>query len=535
MQLSRRDLLKAAMAGSAAGGAAGLLGGCGAASTLGSASAGGKPKRGGTLWAAIIGGSGTDTVDPLNAVTNADFSRVNNIFEPLVGLSPDAQPVLILADELIPNGNATQWTLRLKRGITFHDGKELTADDVAYTFRTILDPKAPAAAAAGLASIDVAAMKKLDSHTVLIPCKTPFATMLQALAIPTYSSIIPVGFNPKAPVGTGPFKLQSFRPGVQSMLERYSGYWQSGLPHLDTVIITDYSDEASQVNSFLAGQADVVNLLSADVMYNVQSLGKRLLISTGGGWNPFTMRVDSPPFNDARVRQAMRLVVDRTEMRDLVFGGHGTIGNDVFGIWAPEYDHALPQRHQDIGQAKSLLKAAGHEGLTVELVTADIAQGTVRAAQVFAQQAAQAGVTVSLRQVAVSEFYGPGYLKWPFAQDYWYYNFYLPQVSLATLPSAPFNETHFHDSAYDTLYQQAITTVDPAKRQQLAYEMQQIDYNDGGYIIPLFSPVIDGYGTNVHGLIPSKGGLSLNGYDFGRVWLSLSAAGGYRERTGYRI
>jgi peptide/nickel transport system substrate-binding protein len=523
MDLSRREFVKTAVAGSLAAGAGGLLSGCGisAAPTASSAPvASGPPRRGGTLRAAITGGSTADTLDPLDAITNADFSRVDNLYEPLVGLTPGAQPVLVLADEVTPNATATEWTVRLKPGITFHNGKDLTADDVIYTFQTIMNPKAPAAAAAGLSSIDAKGMTKLDPLTVRIPCTTPFASLYEALAIPGYSDVIPVGYNPAAPVGTGAFKLQSFTPGTQSTFVRYDGYWQSGLPYLDEIVITDYSDATSQVNALLAGQADVVNLLSADVIAVVESQGKKILISDGGGWNPFTMRVDVAPFNDVRVRQAMRLVVDRPQMMEILFGGAGTLGNDVFGIWAAEYDHALPQRHQDIDQAKSLLKAAGYEGLTATLVTSDIGAATVQAAEVLAQQASAAGMHLNVSDITVNDFYGPGYLKWVFAQDFWYFNFYLPQVSLATLPAAPFNETHFDNPTYNKLYQEAIATVDEAKRRELCFEMQRIDYTDGGLIIPFFPPVIDGYGANVHGLVPSKGGLSLNAYDFKQIWLS---------------
>jgi len=523
MDLSRRDFMKTAVTGSLAVGSAGLLSSCGINPNTIQTTArqvSGPPRRGGTLQAAITGGSSADTLDPLSAVSNADFSRVNNLFEPLLGLTPNAQPMFVLADELTPNATATEWTLRLKPGITFHNGKPLTADDVIYTFRTVMNPKAPGAAAAGLASIDAAGLTKLDPLTVRIPCKTPFATLHQALAIPTYSDIIPVGFNPAAPVGTGPFRLKSFTPGVQSTFVRYEHYWQTGLPYLDEVVITDYSDQTSQVNALLSGQVHVVNLLSADVIAVVESQGKNVLISDGGGWNPFTMRVDVAPFSDRRVRQALRLVVDRPQMLEILFSGHGTLGNDVFGIWSADYDHSLPQRHQDIDQAKSLLKAAGHEDLTVTLVTSDIGQGTVQAAQVLTQQATAAGIKINLDTVTVTDFYGPGYLKWVFAQDYWYFNFYLPQISLATLPTAPFNECHFDNPAYTKLYQEAIATVDTAKRQELAHAMQLIDYTEGGYIIPFFPPVIDGYGANVNGLIPSKGGLSLNGYDFKQLWLS---------------
>jgi peptide/nickel transport system substrate-binding protein len=256
------------------------------------------------------------------------------------------------------------------------------------------------------------------------------------------------------------------------------------------------------------------------VLGTVTGSGKKAVISPGGGWNPFTMRVDMAPFTDARVRQAFRLMVDREKMNRLVFGGHGTLGNDVFAIWSNEYDHSLPQRQQDIAQAKSLLKAAGQDNLSIQLVTADIAQGVTNMAQLFAQDAAAAGVKVNLRQITVTEFYGPNYLKWQFAQDYWYYQPYLPQVQQATLPNSPFNECHFNNPRYISLYNQALATLDDSKRVEIAHEMQMIDYNEGGYIIPVFPPVIDGYAPNVQGAVTSKTGSSFNLADFEHLWLA---------------
>ena len=123
--------------------------------------------------------------------------------------------------------------------------------------------------------------------------------------------------------------------------------------------------------------------------------------------------------------------------------------------------------------------------------------------------------------MTVNDFYGPSYLKWVFAQDYWYYNFYLPQVSLATLPTSPFNETHFDNPHYNPLYEEAFATIDDAKRQDSDHEMQEIDYNEGG----LHHPVLPAghrwlRPRTCTGLVPSKGGLSLNAYDFKRLWLS---------------
>jgi peptide/nickel transport system substrate-binding protein len=524
--MSRRTLLENSAKGGLALSAAGLIAACGSSSSssnsssASSAAASGTPKHGGTIHAGVTGGSSSDTADPNLLVNNTDYARAQNLYDALVWLTPGAQPYFRLAQEMTPNKDASVWTIRLRKGVNFHNGKECTADDLIFSINRVVNPKSPGVAANALKGINAAGMKKLDRYTVSVPFAAPYSTFVQTLANSTTVFIVPVGFNPKKPIGTGPFKLASFTPGQQTVFARNENYWDSPLPYLDQVIMTDYSDETSQVNSLLSGQVDVVNLLSQDTIGTVTGSGKKVVISPGGGWNPFTMRVDSPPFNDVRVRQAFRLAVDRPKMLQTVFGGHGTIGNDIFGIWAPEYDHSVPQRTYDPEQAKSLLKQAGHSDLSIELVTGDIAQGVINMAEVYAQQAAAAGINAKLRQVTVTDFYGPNYLKWAFAQDFWYYQPYFAQVNQATLPGSPYNETHFNNPRYKTLYAQALATLDVSKRTEIAHEMQMIDYNEGGYIIPFFPAVIDGYSPNVNGIVKSKLGASFNSWDFEHMWLS---------------
>jgi peptide/nickel transport system substrate-binding protein len=514
---SRREFLKKTGIGATTVASAGLLAACGSSSLAAPSGSQAKPKRGGMLRLALTGGSSSDTIDADNPVQEVDFSRVNNLYEPLVYMNSKAEPQLWLAEEVTPNATATSWTIRVRKGITFHNGKTLGADDVIYTFQRILNPKAAFEGAPALAPVDRTGIKKLDQWTVQVPCTQPFVTFPEVLSV-WYYNIVPVGYDVKNPVGTGPFRFHSFTPGERSEFLRYDDYWRHPLPYLDGFTVVDFADETSQVNALNSGATDAVNLLSAPSIDVVKSAGGQILISRGGGFTPFTMRVDAAPFKDVRVRQAMRLIVDRPNMLDILFGGHGVVGNDVFGIWAPEYDHALPQRVQDIAQAKSLLKQAGQEGLTIELITADIAQASVNAAQVFQQQAKAAGVNVVLRQLTVDGFF-TNYLKWVFAQTFWFYNYYLPQVALATLPNAPYPETHFDDPRYNRLYAEAVSTLDQTRRTELAHEMQVIDYTQGGYIIPFFPPVIDGLGAHVHGFVPSKTGLSLNNYNFGEIWL----------------
>jgi peptide/nickel transport system substrate-binding protein len=229
------------------------------------------------------------------------------------------------------------------------------------------------------------------------------------------------------------------------------------------------------------------------------------------------MRIDQPPFSDVRVRQAMRLIVNRPQMVEQVLSGQGRVANDLYAPFDPAFNSALPQRSQDIAQAKSLLKAAGHAGMSVQLVTAPVFQGVVQAAQVFAQQASAAGVKVSLRKLDTGTFYGPNYLKWTFAQDFWATREYLPQVAQGSLPSSPFNETHWGAGKFSTLINQARAELDETKRIAILHQAQQMEYTQGGYIIPYFSNQIDAYSSKLGGFVEAKSGFPLGNYWFKNV------------------
>ena len=142
-----RDFLRGAVGGAAALGVGGLLAACGSSSSPPSSSTTtstsqpvtpAKPRRGGTIRLGSTGGGSADTLDGNDAVNNLDFARAPQLYECLVQFSSDATPQLCLADEVTPNADATEWTIRVKSGIEFHNGKELTSDDVIYTFNRIV-------------------------------------------------------------------------------------------------------------------------------------------------------------------------------------------------------------------------------------------------------------------------------------------------------------------------------------------------------------------------------------------------------------
>jgi peptide/nickel transport system substrate-binding protein len=518
-EVTRRNLLKGAAVVGAAAGLGPLIAACGGSeqtSSSPSASAASSPKRGGTIRAGITGGSNSNTLDVTKEVTNSDAARTVMCYEALIEIKPDGTMAPLLAEEMTPNADATEWTIRLKPGITWQDGKPFTADDVMYTYNYIA--KNGANGAGFLSVVDLPAMKKVDDLTLKVPMKQPNSVFLQVQ--PTwFLPIIPVDYNPDKPNGTGPFRITSFSP-QQTAFERYEDYWDQPRPYVDKVILSEYADITAQVNALLGGQVDTISLITSNEIPSLQSQGKTIVVSPGGGFNPFTMNVSVKPFDDVRVRQAMRLVIDRPQMLDLVFKGNGTIGNDVFSRWDPAYDTGIPQREQDIEQAKSLLKQAGQEGLTVELVTADIAMGVVNSAQVYAQQAKEAGINVKLRKTTVTDFFGPEYLKYPFAFDYWGFQYYLPQVQSELLPTSPYWETHWDDPRTQKLNAQALATPDETKRTEIMHEMQKIDHEEGGLIIPFFPPVIDAAVPELNGLVESKIGAAWNNFDFKNQWLS---------------
>src|SRR3954465_3299423 len=522
--MTRREALRRAIAGGAVLSASGLLAACGGSSGGGGGGATGsatapaqqKLRTGGVLRIGATGGGAKDSIDAHTPTTDPDIMRQWNLYESLAVRTPDFSKLeMLLAESIEPVGSKPNaWTVRLKPGIEFHNGKTVTADDVIFSLKRITDPKDPKTGNSSLSYIDRDNLKKIDERTVRIPLKLTNAAFPDDLG-QYFNAIVPTDYDPKKPVGTGPFKFQSFSPGQRSVFVKNPNYWETGKPYADQLIIIDFPDETARTNALLGGQVEAINNLPAAQVKSIQgNPGLKVLNSPTGAWQPFTMRIDAAPFDDVKVRQAMRLIVDRKQRGHQVLRGFGSVANDLYAPYGPVYAKDLPQRKQDLEQAKSLLKQAGKENLTVELVTAPVFQGIVEAAQVFAEQAKGAGVTVKVRKVDTGTFYGDNYLKWPFAQDFWASRVYLAQVAQGDLPNSPFNETHWGKGQFSSLIQQARGEVDDAKRADILHQAQQMQYDQGGYIIPYFSNIIDAYSSKVRGFVPAK-----SGFPFGNYWL----------------
>ena len=267
------------------------------------------------------------------------------------------------------------------------------------------------------------------------------------------------------------------------MLTRFENY--HGTPaYADQLVMTELPDDTARVNALISGQVDVdqPGAVSATCAQLKGQSGIQVAVSPTGGWNPITMRVDVAPFKDVRVRQAIRLAMNRKQAIATALYGQGSPAADTYGRFDPSFSNAF-KRYQDIEKAKSLLKQAGQSNLKLELVTSPIAAGIVEACQVLAQNAKAAGIDITVRKVDPGTYFSR-YGKWPFAIDFWVGLPYLVVASIADGPGASVvNTTHFNDPAFNKLYGQASKTLDKNKRASMVHAMQKIQYDRGGYII----------------------------------------------------
>jgi peptide/nickel transport system substrate-binding protein len=516
--LTRRQALAGAGATALSLGLAACGSGGSSSSSGAKTVAGSGPRRGGHLRVAVEGNGLKDIMDAQNDLAKIDQARLVTGWEPLMEYDRDFKLTTTgLAESVEPHGNLA-YDIRLRKGIEFHNGKTLTADDVIYSFQRLTNKKLGLDGGSSVTSVDPNNLKKLDKYTVRIGLTQPDVTIPDGLGSYT-CTIVPEGYTNKGTswkegqVGTGPYRLESFTPGQQSVHSRFENYWQSGKPYLDQVTIVDIADANARMNGLISGQVDAI----ADVPYSQAKLitaqpSLVLFNNEGGGWLTLCMRIDQKPFDDVRVRQAFRLIADRQQILEQALAGFGRVANDMYAPFDPAYLQE-PQRTQDLEQAKSLLKAAGYSNLSIDLPTSEVATGLNEMCQVFAQQAKGAGVNVNVKVMDATTF-NNGFQKWTFSPDFWGTRYYLPQVAQSELPGAPYNECYWppKGSNFASLYKQALAEQDAGKRTDIMHAMMKEEFETGGYIIPFFDNLVDAYSKKVGGFEKNRGTLNLDYY-----------------------
>ncbi|MFM7247504.1 MAG: ABC transporter substrate-binding protein [Actinomycetota bacterium] len=500
IRLNRRRLLeRGAMAGAGLIVVPSLLAACGggSATTDGGATGAmstaantettsGAPTAGGVFRAAVSDAGPTETLDPHAIASVVDQYRAFNLYDRLAETQIDGTVKPHLAESIAAaDDTSTTWIVKLRSGVTFHDGSPLTAADVLWSFRRIGgDPEAPYFASVD-PYIDVAKSSVKDDLTVEFVLKAPYGNFQWFLSQkPLF--IVKDGTkdiaDPASVVGTGPFKLESFEPGQKTVMTRYDGYFLAPEPYFDAVELIQIAKE-QQKAALLAGQIDGTE--NFDVIAQALELegNAAAALFRVPGANPpqFNMRMDVAPFDDPKVREAMKLSIDREQMMSLLFQDQATLANDLHGASFPSYNSDLPQRAYDPEKAKALLKEAGKEGLTVELVTGLYPD----AAQAFAQQAKASGITINLKKIPQADVYNTDlyYLKVPFGETYWGNDSFEYIAPMAYFKDGPYNETRWNDPAWEKEFIAASAVADDAERNARYKELQVPLWENGGEII----------------------------------------------------
>jgi len=476
------------------------------------------PKRGGRLRVAASNSSVSETLDPARGTNSGDYMRQFLFYSGLTELTQDMQAEPALA-ESYESADGLRWVFRLRAGVTFHNGKSLTAQDVVFSLARHKDPETASAVKALAEQFEQ--INALDARTVELVLTSPNLD-LPALLTTSHFLIVPDGTTDfSKAIGTGPYRCQEFTPGRRALGVRNANFWKPGKPYLDEVEMIGLTDAAARVNGLLAGDLHLVASVSAHAQQLQQSPKHAILETRSGLYTDLVVRVDMAPGNNPDFVAALRYLQPRERLVNSVMRRFGTVANDhPVPPWHPFYQADLPQRPYDLDRARFHVQRGKLQGAKADIVCASGLEAAVEGAQLVQQAANQVGLQLSVRRVPYDGYWSQHWMKHPIG-----YGSVNPRPTLDMLfsqfyqSSARWNESGWQNAQFDQLLIAARGETDTARRKQMYGDMQALIAEHCGTIVPAFISFLDGYDRRVQGLAPNPMGM-LMGYRFGEhVWL----------------
>lgn len=512
--LSRRDFITRAVAAGATIATAKALWADKAAAS--------SPKKGGIGRIAFATSSPQDTLDPIKVESSVDASRCQQLYNELTRISEDLTVEPRLATEWEPTGgDLSRWTFKLREGVEFHNGKELTADDVIYSMQRHLGEDSESVFKVSMQQIeDVRADGKYVVQFTLTGPNAEFPVLFTS----GRTHIVPEGHTDfDNPIGTGPFKVNEFRPGVISNFVRFENYWNVENVHLDAVEAFSIPDPVNRLNAVFAGESHFMLGVDVNAMPRVEASDDVELQTVRAGQIVYlTMMCDRPPTDDYDFRMGMKYLQDRQRVIDGVYKGLAQMGNDhCLSPSDPMYAADIPIRPYDPDKARFHLKKAGMENPTVDIYTSTAAgPGGVEQALMFQETAKAGGVTVNVRTVPADGYWNSTWMKQAFNGSHW--NMRPTADTLWTqmyMSDAPYNETMFKDNRVDDLVYAARSEPDLTKRKQMWHDLQYITYDEGGCLYSAFPDYINAHAASLKGTRPHPLGSNTTFFSGENIWL----------------
>ncbi|TPM35159.1 ABC transporter substrate-binding protein [Mesorhizobium sp. B2-3-4] len=511
-RVSRRDFIRH---GSLLGLSLPLLGGITTAAGLG-----GMPSlaRAGAPGATIRVGSSVPaaTIDPVTIADAGGLLVMQQVAEFLCVDGPDLVLKPALAESWKPNDNGTVWTFKLRKGVKFHSGGEMKADDVVASIDRLADPANSSNALSVFTGIlQKGASKKVDDYTVEFHLDAPNGNFPYMLSSDNYNAvIIPATYKgdyEKSFDGTGPFKVEKYTAKVGASFVRNEDYWgEKALP--DRTEFTFFADMQPQILALQGGQIDIINqmpVLSGVALLNDPNVD--IISLKSSAHQQLHMHCDEGPTKDARVRRAIALCLDRDKLAAGLMKGRSALGNDSpFAAVYPSTDASVPQRKQDIAQAKQLMEAAGvGQGFKMTLTTERYLE-IPEYAQLIQNWVKEIGIQLELNILDQGAYYGDAV----FGKSNWldsamgitdYGHRGVPNVYLAAplKSDGTWNAAHFKNKDYDALATSYIAALDLEAQKADAGKIQKLLLEETPVIFGYFYDYLTATAKGVTGVQPT--------------------------------
>jgi len=429
-----------------------------------------------------LGFGAQSSLDPISK--GRVFQITEKIMSRLVRPGLDGRPQADLATNWEANEDATVWTFELRDGVMFHDGSTFEADDVVYSINRVLDPESDSPARSAVQMIT--SVEALDEMTVQFTLDTPFADMplqlmdyrLRMLNEGSGDSIAATGN------GTGPFMVETFDAEGTTVLVANPNYWE-GAPGVARMEIIGIADGQARLQALLGGQIDMERGITAQqqIMLTGSNNFTVQAIPTGN-WRGLVFRTDVEPFNDIRVRQAVRMAANREELVALVLGGEGVVACDTPVEPNDQYRAEL-SCPQDIERAKALLTEAGYpDGIDIDVYVATLEPTWPTLAVAYQEQAAAAGIRVNVVQAPTDGYWSEVWMKKDVVATRWNERPADQALHEIYLSTAKWNESYYKDEEFDAMLAEARRELDFDKRRAIYVAAQEHLLETSGTLIP---------------------------------------------------
>lgn len=491
--INRREFMGWMMAAGASASSAGILFG-----NMSDAVAA-TPKTGGKLIMAADQHGPNDTLDPALFTSAADYFRGRMFYGSLTRLTPELGYEPELAEEVLSNDTATEWTFKIRKGVEFHDGKELTADDVIFTMNRHLGADSISKASSLVSMIDK--WEKVNSHEVKAILSSPNADLPIALGTFHFKILQDGTTDFTNPVGTGPYKIKEFKPGVRAVGARFENYYGEG-GYLDELEHYGIGDPVARLNAFLAGDIDAMVNLPPKAIGQVEAAeGKEIWALESGAYINVTPRFDVDSSSNVHLHKAMQMLMDRQRLVKGVYKGQASLGND-HPIAPAYFDHCpdIPQRELDPDMAKFHFEKSGIGSTAIPVVAAEVAPGAVDQVLFMQREGKKIGMNFDVKKVTTDGYWGSVWLKEPICVAAWNMR---PtaniMMTLAFKGDAAWNETRWKNDNFDQLLVSSRGITDPDKRRQAYCDLQTMIHEENGMSIPIHRNYVDAAASHVQG------------------------------------